>query len=141
MASKALFSGLVVDEEDEFVETILVGPEAFYVVDDDGFLRHIESESVDREVLLRLFALMEGHEDLLTEHAAKMIGQEDLFTRAAIEHSLGNLEAQVDQLLQLGLPEDTRIWLGMMGFQVRINFHGEVVGITQPGIADPDEEL
>jgi len=140
MASKALFAGLVVDEAGEFVETVLVGGDTFYIVDDDGFIRHVESEAVDREVLQRLFGMMEGHEDLLAEQAARMIGQEDIFTRAAIEHSLESLDEQIDQILILGLPEDTMNWLGMMGFRVRIDLHGEVLDITQPGMPDPDDE-
>ncbi len=30
--------------------------------------------------------------------------------------------------------------MGMMGFYIRINVHGDVVEIEQPGVIDPDEE-
>ena len=39
MAQKALFSGLVVDEFDRKVETVHIGDEPCYVVDDAGFKR------------------------------------------------------------------------------------------------------
>ena len=140
MASRALFAGLVVDEMGEHVETVTVGGEAFYVVDDDGFRRHVESEQVDRFVLARIFSMMEGQEEFISENTMKMLGQEDIFTKAAIEQSLKNLDEQVEALLQLGLPEDSMSYLGMMGFRVRIDHHGEVLEISQPGMVDPDDE-
>lgn len=140
MASRALFAGLVVDEMGEHVETVTVGGEAFYVVDDDGFRRHVESEQVDRVVLARIFSMMEGQEEFISENTMKMLGQEDIFTKAAIEQSLKNLDEQVEALLQLGLPEDSMSYLGMMGFRVRIDHHGEVLEISQPGMVDPDDE-
>ena len=141
MAQHSLFAGLVVDEDDRGVDFVLVGGESFYIVDDDGFLRHIESEHVDRQVLDQLQDMVKGHEDVISEGTMKMIGQEDIFTKAAIETSLQNMDAQFDALLQSGLPEDMRAYLGMMGFRVVINVHGEVLRIEQPGAEiDPDEE-
>ncbi len=141
MAKHSLFSGLVVDEYDQAVDVALVGGDSFYIVDDDGFLRHIESEYVDRQVLDHLQEMVKGHEDLISEGTMKMIGQEDIFTKAAIETSLQNMDAQFDALLQSGLPEDMRAYLGMMGFRVVINVHGDVLRIEQPGAGlDPDEE-
>jgi hypothetical protein len=141
MAQHSLFAGLVVDEDDRGVDIVLVGGESFYVVDDDGFLRHIESEHVDRQVLDQLQEMVKGHEDIISEGTMKMIGQEDIFTKAAIETSLQNMDAQFDALLQSGLPEDMRAYLGMMGFRVVINVHGEVLRVEQPGAGiDPDEE-
>jgi hypothetical protein len=35
-------------------------------------------------------------------------------------------------LLETGIPEDMRIYLGMVGFKVVINVHGEVLKIDQP---------
>ena len=141
MAQHSLFAGLVVDEYDHAVDVALVGGDSFYIVDDDGFLRHIESEHVDRQVLDHLQEMVKGHEDLISEGTMKMIGQEDIFTKAAIETSLQNMDAQFDALLQSGLPEDMRAYLGMMGFRVVIDVHGDVLRIEQPGAGlDPDEE-
>jgi hypothetical protein len=140
MARHALFGGLVVDENDNPVPVVNVGDESFYVVDDEGFRRHIESERVDRQVLETLKGKIEGHEDIISRGTMELIGQEDIFTKAAIEASLHNLEAQFDQLLAHGLPEDARAWLGMMGFRVVIDVHGDVVRVEEPpGAPEPDE--
>jgi len=108
------------------------------VVDDAGFRRHIPSEQVDRQVLGQIADLMKGSEDLISEQTAKMLGQEDVFTRAAIEQQLKNIDKQFDQLMKVGIPEDMRAYLGMMGFKVTINVHGEVLNVDQPGIASDD---
>lgn len=136
MSSKALFEGLVVDEYDQSVEVKLVGEAWFYVIDDDGFLRHVESETVDRQVLAELFSMIAGQEEVISQGAMRMLGQEDIFTKAAIEASLKDVDSQVEKLLQSGLPEDMRAWLGMMGFQVVINIHGEVIEIAQPSASE-----
>jgi hypothetical protein len=68
-----------------------------------------------------------------------MLGQEDVFTKAAIQQQLKNLDKQFDQLLQAGFPEDMRAYLGMMGFRIIINVHGELLKVEQPG-AITDEE-
>lgn len=142
MPRQPLFAGLVFDEADRLAETALVGDEPCYVVDDSGFRRHIPAAQVDRAVLSRMAEMMKGSEDLISEQAAKMLGQEDVFTKAAIGQQLKNVERQFDQIMQTGIPEDLRAYLGMMGFKIIINVHGEVIGVEQPGAAGggDDEE-
>jgi hypothetical protein len=139
MAHQALFEGLVVDEYENPVGATKVGDEAFYVVDDAGFKRHIASEDVDRQVLQQMGDMMEGMEDAISEQTAKMLGQDDIFTRAMIENQLKNIDEQFDKILEAGLPEGSRAYLGMSGFRIQINYHGEVLDIQQPGMIDPDE--
>ncbi|HKJ37222.1 MAG TPA: hypothetical protein VJ972_00475 [Anaerolineales bacterium] len=139
MLRQPLFAGLVSDEFGNLAETALVGDEPCYVVDDAGFRRHIPAEQVDKQVLGQIANLMKGSEDLISEQTAKMLGQEDVFTKAAIEQQLKNIDKQFDQLMQAGIPEDMRAYLGMMGFKVVINMHGEVLDIDQPGTASDDE--
>jgi len=139
MIRQPLFAGLVLDEFGNPAETALVGDEPCYVVDDAGFRRHIPAEQVDKQVLQQIANLLKGSEDLVSEQTAKMLGQEDVFTKAAIEQQLKNIDKQFDQLMQVGIPEDMRAYLGMMGFKVVINMHGEVLDIDQPGIASDDE--
>ena len=139
MPKQPLFAGLVVDERDRLAETAYVGDEPCYVVDDNGFRRHIPSEQVDRVVLSQIAGLMKGSEDLISEQTAKMLGQEDVFTKAAIEQQLKNIDKQFDQLLQAGIPEDMRAYLGMVGFKIVINVHGEVLKVEQPGTSGGDE--
>ena len=140
MSRQPLFAGLVSDEFGNLAETALVGDEPCYVVDDAGFRRHIPAEQVDKQVLGQIANLMKGSEDLISEQTAKMLGQEDVFTKAAIEQQLKNIDKQFDQLMKAGIPEDMRAYLGMVGFKVVINMHGEVLDIDQPGIASDEGE-
>jgi len=140
MPRQPLFAGLVFDELDRLADTAYVGDEPCYVVDDDGFRRHIPSEQVDRAVLSQIAELMKGSEDLISEQTAKMLGQEDVFTKAAIEQQLKNIDQQFDQLMQAGIPEDMRAYMGMTGFKIIINVHGEVLKVDQPGVAGDEGE-
>jgi len=134
-----LFAGLVIDEYDNPVETAQVGNESFYVVVDAGFRRHIPSEFVDRQVLDLLKEQITGHEDILSEQTALMLGQEDLFSKAIIENQLKNIDKQLELLLQTGIPEAGRAYMGMMGFKVIIDFHGNILRVEQPGRIADDE--
>lgn len=140
MSQHALFEGLVVDELERPIEVRLVGGEAFYVVDDDGFKRHIESEHVDRQVLEHMRRMMEGHEEAISLSTMKMLGQEDIFTKAAIEASLKNIDAQFEALIRMGLPEEVRAYLGMVGFRVVIDIHGNVLKVEQPAATEEGGE-
>jgi hypothetical protein len=130
---RPLFEGLIFDEYDNPVTTTYVGDEPFYVVDDAGFKRHIPSVEVDRQVLKSMQDMIEGSEGVISDQAAKMLGQDDPFSKAAIENQLKNIDQQFDALLNTGIPEDARAYLGMAGFKIRINLHGEVLEISQPG--------
>jgi hypothetical protein len=140
MPRQPLFAGLVIDESGRPAETAFVGNEPFYVVDDDGFHRHIPAEQVDRAVLSQMQELMKGNENFISEQTAKMLGQDDIFSKAMIEQQLKHMDKQFDALMQAGIPEDGRAYLGMLGFKIVINVHGEVLRVEQPGaISDEDE--
>ncbi len=139
MTNQPLFAGLVIDEDGRVAETAFVGNEPCYVVDDAGFRRHIPSEQIDRAVLAQMAEMMKGSEGLLSEQAAKMMGQEDPFSKAIIEQQLKNVDKQFDALLQQGIPEDMRAYLGMMGFKIVINYRGELLRVEQPGSSGEDE--
>ena len=132
MAKQALFSGLVADESGRPVDVAYVGGVAYYVVDDDGFKRHVESEQVDRQVLDEFAQYIRGNEDQISESTMEAIGQDDIFTKAIIDNSLKNLDQQFDHLIEHGLPEELRAWIGMLGFRVRIDMQGNVVEVRQP---------
>lgn len=134
MPAEPLFAGLVFDEDDQLVETTFIGSEPCYVVDDDGFLRHIPSADVDCQVLQMLQEGIEGHEEIISEQAAKMTGQDDIFSRAIFLEQLKNIDRQFEQLIEEGLPEEGRAYMGMTGFKIVINHHGEVVDLEQPGM-------
>lgn len=140
MTSKAVFEGLVVDENFQPVEVVYIGTDACYVVNDAGFRRHIDAEHVDRQVLENLKQTIDGHENIISEQTAKMLGQEDIFSKAAIENQIKQIDKQFEMLLDTGIPENTRTYLGMLGFRIRINIHGDILDIEQPGMIDPSDE-
>ena len=140
MPNQAIFAGLVVDENDNAVGVTYIGEEPCYVVNDAGFHRHIPSEQVDRQVLQFMQDQVKGNEEAISEQASKMMGQDDIFTRAIIQNQIKNIGQQFDALLKTGIPEDGRAYLGMMGFRVVINVHGEVIEVRQPAATAGEDE-
>ncbi len=138
MARAAVFAGLVLDENDGLVDVTHLGPDAYYIVDDDGFKRHIASEVVDRQVLMTLQESVLANREAVVAGMLDYLGKEDLFTKAAVETSLGQMGDQMQKLLDVGLPEAARQWLGMMGFRVVIDVHGDVVDFEMPGAIAED---
>ncbi len=138
MTGEPLFKGLVIDEFDQPVGTAKIGDEPCYVVDDGGFLRHILSKPIDLEILRTLGGQIAGNEDMIAEQAGKMMGQEDPFTRAILENQLKNIEKQYEMILEVGIPESTLAYLGMVGFRVVIDVHGEILRIDQPSAPPSD---
>jgi hypothetical protein len=136
MPKQPLFAGLVVDESGRPAATACVGEEPCYVVDDAGFRRHILADKVDRQVLELMRQQISGHEDLLSEQTAKMIGADDIFSKAMIENQLKNIEQQFENVMKTGIPEEGRAYMGMVGFRVVINVHGDVVRVDQPSATD-----
>jgi hypothetical protein len=136
MSNKALFAGLVSDERGNPLEVVQLGDEAQYVLDDHGFRRHIDAEAVDRQVLAHLQEQIEANKDAVEEGIMKMMGSEDIFTKAAIDKSIKD----IDQVLKQGIPDEARQMLGMMGFRIVVDYHGEVIRIDQPGVADDSNE-
>jgi hypothetical protein len=132
MTTKAVFQGLVFDDNDQPLSTAFVGDEACYVINDDGFMRHIPAEKIDRQIIDAIRCQVEDNKDLIAEQTIKMIGDVDLFTHAIIQNQLENLDDQFDHLLTNGIPEDGRVYLGMLGFKIIVNYHGDVIRIEQP---------
>ena len=139
MTKQTLFAGLAFDEMDRPLETAYVGADPCYVVNDSGFRRHIPSEMVDRQVLNEIKGMIAGHEDILSEQTAKMIGSQDPFSKAMIQNQLKHIDEQFEQLFQVGIPEDMRAYLGMTGFKVIVDYHGAVLRVEQAGAISDDD--
>jgi hypothetical protein len=45
----------------------------------------------------------------------------------------------MDRVMEQGLPEDARTMLGMLGFKIIVNTHGEVINLEMPGQSIDDE--
>ncbi len=136
MARQALFDGLVYDEYENLVQTAVIGADAHYVVDDAGFMRHIDSEVVDRQVLGFFMEQLEDNKEMAVEQALNFMGKDDLFTKAAVDSSINNVD--MDQIIAQGIPLQARNMMGMLGFRIVINVHGEVIRLDQP--TAPDDE-
>jgi hypothetical protein len=128
MARTAMFAGLVVDEIGQPATVAHVGENACYVVMDDDFKRHIDAEIVDRQVLRFMREQVEGQRDLAVQTMLDMLGKDDIFTKAALESSINNIDQNVGQ----PLPDEAKQWLGMLGFKIVIDFQGNVVDLQMP---------
>ena len=136
MPRQALFAGLVFDENDHPLEAASIGVEPAYVINDAGFRRHVPAEQIDRVVLNEIKKLIQGNEGFLSEQTAKMIGAEDPFSKAMIETQLKNIDKQFEMLFEVGIPEEMRAYLGMIGFKVIVDYHGQVLEVRQAGAVD-----
>jgi hypothetical protein len=138
MAKTAMFEGLVVDQLGNPTPVKWVGEQACYVVDDDGFLRHIDAAHVDRQVLAFIKGQVDSNRDIAVDGVMQMMGQDDIFTKAAVESSIDKMDENVGQQI----PMEARQWLGMLGFRIVINEQGEVIDIELPaGGIEGEEDL
>jgi 2-hydroxychromene-2-carboxylate isomerase len=136
MSKVAMFAGLVVDENGKAAQVAQVGQNACYVVMDDDFKRHIDAEGVDRQVLRFFREQVDANRDMAVNAALDQMGTKDIFAKAAVEASIDNMEQSVGN----PIPEDARMMLGMFGFRIVIDMHGNVVDIKMPaGNTDEDD--
>ncbi len=136
MSRKALFPGLVFDELDRPAEIGYVGEDPCYVLNDDGFKRHIPSQQIDRQVLAEMVKAMRGNEEQISEQTAKMLGSDDPFSRAMIANQLKMIDQQFEALFNIGIPEDMRAYLGMTGLKIIVDYQGNLVRLEQPSAPD-----
>ncbi len=140
MSQHAMFDGLVIDESDNLVAVKLLNGEAFYVVDDAGFMRHIEAEKIDREVVTFFIDQLKNNKNLAVDQAMRMTGQDDIFSKAALDSQIENIN--VEDIVGQILPIQAREMLGMLGFRIVVNYRGDIVRLDQPNAPDdfdPDD--
>lgn len=126
----AFFEGLVEVEDGLPVTVATIGGTSYYVIDDQGFHRHVEAAQVDRIVLAQFLQQLQEHPDEASEAMLRMLGQDDLFTKAMVDSTIRNID--LDQVVAQRLPPEAVQWLGMLGFRVIIDVHGEVVRLDMP---------
>jgi hypothetical protein len=128
---QALFADLVFNEEGQRVKVVAIGDVPHYAVPDGDFLRHVEAEYVDRQIVGLMQERILAMRDAVTEGVIQLLGQEDLFTRASIEHAIENME----RILEPGNVDvdELRTALWMAGFRAVVNVHGDVVHLETPG--------
>jgi len=108
-------------------------------VPDGDFRRHVEAEAIDRQVLKWLQEQVLSNRELVIQGTMALLGQEDLFTKAMLDASIKDLDQQTEQLMRQGISEEIRAWLGVLGFRVVVDVHGEVVEIN-PAAAASEED-
>lgn len=128
---RALFADLVFNEEGQPAKEVYIGGVSHYAVPEGDFLRHVEAEHVDRQIVALMQERILAMRDAITEGVIHMLGQEDLFTRAAIEHAIEHM----DRILEPGNVDvdELRTTLWMTGFRATVNVHGDVVRLELPG--------
>ncbi|MFZ5915645.1 MAG: hypothetical protein ACOYZ7_01775 [Chloroflexota bacterium] len=138
MAQKqALFTNLVFNEQDEPAEVVFLEGEPHYIILDAGFRRHVEASHIDRQVMAAIREQILSQREFVIQGILQMLGQDDLFTKAMIDSSIEHLD---ERLYEQGLPEEARSWLGMLGFKVVVNHHGDVVRLDMPSQEMPADE-
>jgi hypothetical protein len=134
----AFFAGLVETEDGVPVGVATIGGEDFYVIDDQGFKRHVEAASIDRVVVSQFLEQAQEHRGEASQAMMKLMGSEDLFTKAAVESTIKN--ASADQVIGQQLPPEARQWLAMLGFRIIVNFRGEIVRLDLPAAPEAEDE-
>lgn len=131
---RALFADLIFNEEEQPAKAIYIGGVPHYAVPDGDFLRHVEAEYVDRQIVALMQERILAMRDIVTDGIVHMLGQEDLFTRASIEHAIKNM----DRILEPGNVDvdELRTTLWMLKFRAIVNVHGDVVRLDVPGWED-----
>ncbi len=127
---RALFAGLVFTEEGLPAQETTVGGVPHYAIPDRGFLRHVEADYVDRQIIRLIQERLLEMQDIVTEGVLQILGQEDIFTRASVRHAIENLE----QILEPGNVDvdEFRTALWMTKFKAIVNVHGDVVRLESP---------
>ncbi|MBN1812619.1 MAG: hypothetical protein JXA14_12345 [Anaerolineae bacterium] len=135
-ARKALFGDLIFNEDGQPAKAVYIGDVPHYAVPDGDFLRHVEAAYVDRQILDQIKERILPMKDAIIEGMIQMIGQEDLFTRPAIESAIENM----DRILETDNVDvdELRTALWMTGFRATVDVHGEVVDLEMPGVEAPD---
>jgi hypothetical protein len=125
---QAIFAGLISNEQDQPVDVKYLGDEPFYVIPDGDFRRHVEAAKVDDAIIALLRQQIDGMEDFVVDGVLKFLGKQDLFTKASIDMAIKNFE----QGFRNADPNQWKPFLGMLGFKIIVDVHGQVVDIIQP---------
>ena len=65
-------------------------------------------KKIDRSIFKEMTSWVKGHEDVIGKEAAKMMGQDDLFTTAQMINELKNIDHQIDKMMQAGFPQEQK---------------------------------
>ena len=129
---RALFADLIFNEEGQPAREVRIGDAPHYAVPDGDFLRHVEAEYEDRQIVAAIQERILAMRDVVTEGMIQLLGEEDLFTRPAIEHAIENMD-RVFEAEDVDVDElRTALW--MTGFRATVDVHGDLVHLELPGL-------
>jgi len=128
IAHQALFDGLVYNEAGERAKAAYIGGIAHYAIPDEGFMRHVEARKIDDAVLSQLKEQITSQKEELVRGMLQMLGKDDIFTKAALDASIRNIDQQIRQSDQ----SQWGPWLQLLGFRVVVDVHGNVVQLIYP---------
>ncbi len=135
---RALFADLIFNEAGEPVKTVYIGDVPHYAIPDRDFMRHVEAEYVDRQIIAHIQERVMSMRDVIVEGVVQMLGEENPFTRASIEHAIEHMD-RILEVENLDVDElRTAFW--MTGFRATVNIHGDVVSVHIPGLTGEWEE-
>ena len=132
MARTAMFEGLVFDEKNRMLEVGWVGPDACYLYDDDGFLRHLDAANIDGQILRFFKEQVMANKDMAIRSMLEMMGKDDIFTKTALEYQIEHLDENVEQMI----PPQAREMLQRLGFKLIIDAQGNLIDVQTPDISD-----
>lgn len=132
---QALFPGLVYNEQGEPAQLVYIGGMAHYAIPDAGFMRHVEAYKVDKAVIAQLQEQISSMKDEVVRGMLQILQKDDIFTKAALEASIRNMEQNIRQ----SDPNQWLPWLKLFGFRIVVNVHGEVVELIYPQQPDEDD--
>lgn len=129
---QALFADLIFNQEGQPVDVVDIGGVPHYAIPEGDFLRHVEAERVDRQIVMALKERFLEMEDLIAEGVVHMLGEEHLFTRPAIKQAIQSM----DRILEPGAvdADELRTALWMTKFRAVVDVHGELVELDIPGL-------
>ena len=132
--ARAIFGGLVFNEAGEAAGVVAIGGIEHYAIPDQGFMRHVEAYRIDDIVLDGLQRQLGEVRPQIVEMMLDMLGRRDIFTKAALDSSVENLADNVRR----GDPRQWTTMLGLAGFRIIVDHHGEIVEVVFP--SQPDDE-
>ncbi len=135
LKARAVFGGLVFNEAGEPANVIAIGGVDHYAIPDQGFQRHVEAYRIDDVVLAEMQRQLAEVRPQIVEMMLDMLGRRDVFTKAALDSSVEHLVENVRQ----ADPTPWTTMLGLAGFRIVVDHHGEVVEVVMPSAPDEDE--
>jgi len=133
--NQVLFEGLVYDESEHPARAVWIGDTGHYAVEDAGITWHVAAQAVDHAIIEVIQGQLAEQQQEVVSAMLQMLGQDDIFTKAALDASLRNLE----EGMRANPSREWIPYLQFAGFRAIIDFRGNLVEIRTPQPPDQDE--